>query len=37
VRIAYRLSGDRPVATRVMNLTRQDEIAKKGAKTSGVH
>jgi hypothetical protein len=37
VRIAYRLAGDRPVATRVMNLTRQEEIGKKGAKTSGVH
>lgn len=37
VRVAYRLAGNRPVATRVMNLTRQDEIAKKGAKTSGVH
>lgn len=37
VRVAYRLAGDRPVATRVMNLTRQDEVGKKGAKNSSVH
>ncbi len=37
VRVAYRVAGDRPVATRIMNLTRQEEIGKKGAKTSGVH
>lgn len=36
VRVAYRVAGDRPVATRVMNLTRQDEIAKKGGR-SGEH
>jgi len=37
VRVAYRVVGDRSVATRVMNLTRQDEIGKKGAKSSGGH
>jgi hypothetical protein len=37
VRVAYRVAGDRPIATRVMNLTRQEEIGKKGAKTSGLH
>jgi hypothetical protein len=37
VRVAYRLAGDRSVATRVMNLTRQEEIAKKGAGSSGGH
>lgn len=35
VRIAYRVAGDRSVATRVMNLTRQEEIGKKGS--SGGH
>jgi hypothetical protein len=37
VRVAYRVAGDRPVATRVMNLTRQEEIGKRGAQTSGPH
>ena len=37
VRVAYRLAGDRPVATRVMNLTRQEEIGKRGAQASGPH
>ena len=30
VRVAYRAVGERFVATRVMNLTRQEEIGKKG-------
>ena len=37
VRIAFRVVGDRPVATRVMNLTRQEELAKKGGGSAGVH
>ncbi len=37
VRVAYRVADDRPVATRVMNLTRQEEIGKKGVKSSGGH
>ena len=37
VRVAYRIFDNRPVATRVMNITRQEEIGKKGAKTSGIH
>jgi hypothetical protein len=36
VRIAYRVTGGRPVASRVMNITRQTEVGK-GAKTSGGH
>ena len=34
VRVAYHESGTGPVATRVMNVTRQDELGKKGAKGS---
>jgi hypothetical protein len=37
VRVAYRMTGDRPVATRVMNLTRQEELARKGSGSSGGH
>jgi hypothetical protein len=37
VRIAYRVVGDRFVATRVMNVTRQDELGKKGGTSSGGH
>lgn len=37
VRVAYRVAGSRPVATRVMNLTRQDELARKGGGSSGGH
>jgi len=37
VRVAYRIVGDRPVATRVMNITRQEEVGKKGARSSGGH
>jgi hypothetical protein len=37
VRVAYRIVGDRPVVTRVMNVTRQEEIGKKGARSSGGH
>jgi hypothetical protein len=37
VRVAYRMTGDRAVATRVMNLTRQEELARKGGGSSGGH
>ena len=30
VRVAYREIGSRPVATRVMNVTRQDEVGRRG-------
>jgi hypothetical protein len=36
VRVAYRDAGNRFVATRVMNLTRQEEVGKKGGR-SGEH
>ena len=37
IRVAYRVVGDRPVATRVMNVTRQEEIGRKGTASSGGH
>ncbi len=37
VRVAFRIVGGRPVATRVMNLTRQEELARKGSGSGGVH
>ena len=37
VRVAYRVAGGRSVATRVMNLTRQEELARKGGGSGGVH
>lgn len=37
VRVAFRIVGDRPVATRVMNLTRQKELARKGGGSAGEH
>lgn len=35
VRVAYREIGSRPVAIRVMNVTRQDEVGKRGG--TGTH
>ncbi len=37
VRIAYWSRQGRHVASRVMNISRQDEIGKKGAKSAGAH
>jgi hypothetical protein len=37
VRVAFRVAGGRSVATRVMNLTRQEELARKGEGSSGGH
>jgi hypothetical protein len=37
LRVAYRVVGDRPVATRVMNLTRQEELARQGGGSAGEH
>jgi hypothetical protein len=37
VRIAYWTRQGRHVASRVMNISRQDEMGKKGAKSSGAH
>ena len=37
VRVAFRIVGDRPVATRVMNLTRQEELARKGGGSGSQH
>mgnify|MGYP001148761011 CR=1 FL=1 len=37
VRIAYWTRQGRHVASRVMNISRQDEIGRKGAKSAGAH
>ena len=37
VRIAYWTRQGKYVASRVMNISRQDEIGKKGAKSTGAH
>ncbi len=37
VRVAFRIVGDRPVAMRVMNLTRQEEHARREGGSSGGH
>jgi hypothetical protein len=37
VRVAYRIVDNRPVGTRVMNISRQEEVGKKGSKSSGGH
>ena len=37
VRIAYWTRQGKHVASRVMNISRQDEIGKKGAKSTGTH
>ena len=37
VRVAYSIVDNRLVATRVMNITRQEEVGKKGSKSLGIH
>ncbi|MEW6368069.1 MAG: hypothetical protein AB1714_25865 [Acidobacteriota bacterium] len=37
IRVAYKDDGGRRTATRVMNLTRQAEVGKKGSAGGGIH
>ncbi len=37
IRVAYREDGGRHTATRVMNLTRQAEVGRKGSTGGGIH
>lgn len=37
VRVAYYVAGNRLTATRVMNVTSQDELGKRGGASSGGH